>query len=89
VSNCTNIKTNAYNFEWRIYPNPVKDELYVSFNFSAGAGLVYFFTPFGEKIKAVQMDAAGVISVQDLRAGLYVLEINSDTIHYRTKFIKE
>jgi hypothetical protein len=89
VSNCTNIKTNAANFEWTIYPNPVKDELYVSCDFSAGEGLVFIFTPFGEKIKAVQMYAAGAISVQDLRAGLYVLEINSNTIHYRTKFIKE
>lgn len=76
--------------EFKVYPNPVKDQLniYTSLGINQNAKVnVTIFSGYGQVVSTQQ--ALTDIDVSDLRAGIYFLEVIADGQIYKSKFVKE
>ena len=69
-----------------VYPNPVADFLYISENFSKEECNIRIFSLDGKLIKStVTNKGVTKIDIQELRSGMYILELNNSAL----KFVKE
>jgi hypothetical protein len=73
-----------------IFPNPVKDKLFIRFNLAAAA-TASIVDSRGVVVKSVQLKAITsevVIPVAELPAGVYSINLHSDTQNSAQTFIK-
>jgi hypothetical protein len=81
--------SDFYNYpDYRIYPNPAKNELTIidSHNSSIENSLIY--NSLGQVVKR-QIPINNKIDIFGLEHGIYIVELASDGLKYRFKFIKE
>ncbi len=73
-----------------IFPNPVKDQIFVTTGHSfQGKCTVEIFNAGGSLVKSQDFDSSANLAIQvsGLKNGLYFLKINQATASYRNKFI--
>ncbi|MDR2083554.1 MAG: agmatine deiminase family protein [Bacteroidales bacterium] len=71
--------------EIKIYPNPVSDKLYISYE-GNNSVKAYIYNILGKQLKEVDLtNGINIIDVQDLSSSIYFLRIDTDTF----KFIKK
>ncbi len=78
-----NVEDNLYT----IYPNPVKDILYVKYNTNSQMASFELYNINGQWIKNGILNKE--IKVEDLISGIYILKINIDGKIISKKFLKE
>jgi hypothetical protein len=77
-SNIIVLRCNGINAA-TIYPNPVKDKLYIS-GLNRGVNSINLYTIQGSLVRTVQLSTAtGYVAMEDLPAGTYVLGITDNT----------
>lgn len=82
------LSTNIYEDEkFRTYPNPVKDRLFIDFS-TEKLIEIKVFTAEGKMVKSEHLAATNYISMNNLAAGLYIVEAVSDTSRYTWKISK-
>ena len=72
----------------QIFPNPASDRLFISCG-TIGANEISIYNLLGQKVKSKVNATEENISVADLPAGIYILEIRSEENFIRRKFVKE
>lgn len=70
----------------KIFPNPVKDQLFVQ---NAERALVNIYDPAGRRVLTVSLQSSSPINLQSLVAGSYFIEIIEGLQYYRLQFIKK
>jgi hypothetical protein len=85
-------KKHSINNKILVYPNPVSDYIKIKVPENVNGKSISVFTIFGrklmdktisKKIKDVELDCA------DLPSGIYILQLNTESETYRTKFVKK
>ena len=73
-----------------IYPNPVADELNITFGNLTGMTNILVVNLQGQVLRVVRAASSNtvIIPVNGLAAGIYLVEIDTDTIKYVQKIIK-
>jgi alpha-tubulin suppressor-like RCC1 family protein len=85
---CTILATeSAYSNVFSVYPNPVKDILHVQYYSLQASDKISIIDVTGKKIQE-QNGNSSVVNVQNLRAGIYILQIISASKTYQQKIIK-
>jgi uncharacterized delta-60 repeat protein len=74
----------------QVFPNPVRDQLYVQFNLPAGKVSLQVFDASGRVVRSSDIQSSGnttstVVDVKNLQNGVYFIRLNDQTM----KFIKE
>jgi hypothetical protein len=70
-----------------VYPNPSSDFIKIDLPSSYRGGVYSIFNDIGELIKQQTLDT-GIISLANLPAGYYILELRTNENTWRAKFIK-
>jgi hypothetical protein len=88
----TLLKTNNYNPNvFKVYPNPVKNNLNISIDSGISIQSIIIHNPLGQLVKTLvtdEIDASLTIDVTDLKSGTYFIEINSNQGKTTKKFVK-
>jgi hypothetical protein len=71
------VENNANKSAFRVYPNPAKDKVTVSFA-SGGTRLVMIYDILGSLKKSQLMTSGSTINVSDLTKGVYIMKIEGD-----------
>ncbi len=71
-----------------IYPNPVKQTLFVSFDEHAGYNQVIIYNSFGQQLIEQPIRSSTSVDVSNLPKGLYLIETLSEKNRVFNKFIK-
>lgn len=75
---------------WRLYPNPVNDQLTVEVFDDEVLNAIEIYTVQGRLVKnSIESVQKKVISVQDLTEGLYLVKVNTNKGIYSKLFIKQ
>ncbi len=82
----TSINQNDNNFTYKIYPNPVKNELYI-YNSSINNGFITILDVTGKTVKQTNLKSS--VNLSFLPKGLYFIRIRDDKNEYIHKLIKE
>lgn len=88
-TSATSISENSIN-NLQVYPNPVQNELFISSDFESNKVTIINFE--GKIVAEVSIEQNNSISVADLPAGIYLVQIKStesDTILKTVKIIKQ
>ena len=92
LANCTTLSTDEFNIEELItvYPNPVKDQLFIDTQNSFDNVSVSLVDINGRVVLSTTLDLRGEISLDmgQLETGLYILNLKCDNVNYNTKIIK-
>ena len=75
-----------------IYPNPVKDNLYLKLNRAEKSRIaIRLFSVDGSLIKEAQYKNRSTFNIPltDINKGIYIIEVKGENINYRTKFVKQ
>ena len=71
------VENNANKSAFRVYPNPAKDRITVSFA-SGGTQLVMIYDILGSLKKSQLITSGSTINVSDLAKGVYIMKIEGD-----------
>jgi hypothetical protein len=74
---------------FRVYPQPCKDVLYCTLNLS-GVPDATIFDSWGRCVKRVHVNSIEpiIINIQELKAGIYYLQVGNNKEKYCTRFMK-
>lgn len=87
--NCSLLATESvYSNVFSVYPNPVKDILHVQYSSLQASDKISIIDVTGKKIQEQNGNLSDV-NVQNLRAGIYILQIISASKTYQQKIIKQ
>lgn len=76
-------------FQIHLFPNPVKDNLFITQSFSAGRGEILIFNKLGKMVyRSNVIENYNQISLSDWASGIYILKFNSDSASKQFKIIK-
>jgi type IX secretion system substrate protein len=93
LSPCTGIEEQNSNSEIKIYPNPVKDELFINGYSLSGKTEIKITDILGKEILRKQFSNSNIqIPITNFQSGIYFIEINNgnpDGYRDRKKFLKE
>jgi hypothetical protein len=70
----------------RVYPNPVTDELYVTFPAGRTKDVIRIYNLLGNLVKEVELTAGSPVSMRELPEGFYLLRFGNDS--HTVKVIK-
>lgn len=87
-----NVSTNNISTtkdELVIWPNPVKDKLFIKTNFDLSKTSYTVYDSKGKQLKSNSFDNRNYISCSDLKSGIYFLKINNKGKEEIYKFIKK
>ena len=70
--------------EWSVYPNPATS----SFTVNAPAGKVVIYTTSGTVVKTVAINGNSLISLDELNAGSYIIELTTEAGISRKSVVK-
>lgn len=88
VGSSTNVKEQS-NSDWRIYPNPATSSINFDLPKTSGERLVLaIYEMSGRKLRVYTTEEMH-ISIDDLVAGAYYLEVKTERATYRKQFIKQ
>lgn len=87
----TSVLDNEYNKDWNIYPNPVKQNLFIDFDKFYSNVQIIIYNSAGQVVISKQFRDSNqfVIHVNELPKGLYILKVEADSEYSTYKFIKE
>ncbi len=73
-----------------IYPNPAADQLNITIDNFTGSANILVINLQGQVLRIARAASSNtvIIPVNGLAAGIYFVEVNTDTIKYVQKFIK-
>ncbi len=69
-----------------VYPNPANDFVYLE-NDNFIDKTVFIYDLLGKLILSQEISNDGIINVNDLKSGVYVLQITSQNVNYNTKLV--
>jgi len=75
-----------------VYPNPVKDDLYLNFNdLPKGKIIIRLFSADGSLVKETEYGNKRLVDipVSELKKGIYILEVKNMNINFQTKIVKQ
>lgn len=76
------------NYDIKVYPNPVIDNLTIKFNIDENISKINLFNTQGQLVKSLDTNNLQ-INVSDLSSGYYFLEVITENNRYVQKFIKQ
>ena len=74
--------------EVSVFPNPATDKLRISSEISLKKAIVNIFSISGKLIYNSTLADNSIININDLPAGVYIIKINSESINFVDKIIK-
>ena len=85
----TNVSVSTPNeLSVSIYPNPALHQIGLLADFELNGKIATVYNAIGQKVKS-DVVIENIISITDLTAGVYILELNVNNQRSRTRFIKE
>ncbi len=91
---CSNIilgvKENKKESEFKIFPNPFKDDITITYKMINGKIKVKLFDPLGKEVKVMNTFSEGELKIEtlDLKPRIYFLQLTSDNSKQTIKLIK-
>jgi len=98
------VNSNKYNYYWSefeisgiesvnyhkvsVFPNPASDKLKISSEISLKNAIVNIYSISGKLIYNSTLADNSIININDLPAGVYIIKINSESINFVDKIIK-
>lgn len=92
LSNCTSLSVDEFNTsDYKVYPNPVNDVLYIKTSKNFGEVTVTVTDINGRRVLSKQTQLSGQIeiNISNLQTGIYILNINGDSLNANNKIIKK
>jgi hypothetical protein len=90
LANCTSLSVQASKMDtYKIYPNPATNEINIRVTQNYGRAQVSLVDINGRSVYKQQMDLNGTVTVNfgQLQAGIYILNVNNNTININEKII--
>jgi subtilisin family serine protease len=76
-------------FQINLFPNPVKDNLFITKSFAAGRGEILIYNQLGKMVyRSNVFENYNQINLSDWTSGIYILKLNLDSISKQFKIIK-
>lgn len=92
LSNCTSLSVDEFNTsDYKVYPNPANDVLYIKTSKNFGEVTVTVTDINGRRVLSKQTQLSGQIeiNISNLQTGIYILNINGDSLNANNKIIKK
>lgn len=77
------------NAEFRLYPNPAREQLTIEMTDAASTYQVEIFDMLGKKVYNTEIQNKGQINVSSLASGTYLVKLNSNSQTSTVRFVKQ
>ncbi|MGY0390933.1 T9SS-dependent M36 family metallopeptidase [Bizionia sp. KMM 8389] len=91
LQNCTTLSVSEFSqSDYKVYPNPTNNNIFIKTNKSFGKVTMTITDLNGRQVYAKQVDLFGTVEVNmsNLQSGIYILNINGQSISTNHKIIK-
>ena len=77
------------NAEFRLYPNPAREQLSIEMTDAASTYQVEIYDMLGKKVGSSEIQNKGQINVSSLASGTYLVKLNSNSQTFTVRFVKQ
>ncbi len=77
------------NVDFRLYPNPAKEQITIELSDASSNYEVTIFNVLGKKVYSSEIQKVGQIDVSGLASGTYLVKLNSDNKSSVVRFVKQ
>ncbi|MGB5419509.1 S8 family serine peptidase [Algibacter sp.] len=90
LNNALSVESNTSINDFNLYPNPVKNELFVKLPSENGLASLKLYDILGKEIESIILSKThNVLDVQGLPNGMYIVKLKQDRLSKTFKFIKQ
>jgi len=72
-----------------VYPNPAIDKIQITSSVSLDNSTIEIYTILGKLVNSISANNNNEINISDLPNGIYIIKINSETVNFTERIIKE